>query len=285
MVEQLLEQPVERVAEGRSDWDLGEEAWPQRLDPVLDSVGGVDRLGRGAFDAIGLSNRGSNALLQRGALIGEQPACLYPVGLVEMLGERVEAVAAQDVGDDAYRALGGDERLAIANSCRDRAAEEARGVAADQLRDVDPRALRAQLDDAFSYFAARRRSVAELCRERLPFVTSGLRVTFAGAKPFGDDAFTYETRSDKLLTMRGTVSPAPIRGRVVVRREGEASIVYHTHISADGRFVIPALRLRKQADNTFILTINGPPNAPRKVYFSALCLDCLAGAPPPSTQQ
>jgi hypothetical protein len=182
----------------------------------------------------------------------------------------------------AYRGLGAGERLAIAKSCRDRAAAAARGVAADQLQDVDPRALRSQLDDAFSYFAARRRSVAELCRERLPFVTPRVRVWFAGARPFGDDGFTYETRSDKLLTMRGTVSPAPARGRVVVRREGESATVAHTDIATDGRFVIPALRLRKQADNTFILAIDGPPNAARKVYFSALCLDCLAGASPPA---
>jgi hypothetical protein len=184
----------------------------------------------------------------------------------------------------AYRGLGAGERLAIAKSCRDRAAAAARGVAADQLQHVDPRALRSQLDDAFAYFAARRRSVAELCRERLPFVTP-VRVSFVAAKPFGDDGFTYQTRSDRPLTMRGTVSPAPASGRVVVRREGEAPTLYHTNISADGRFVVPALRLRKQADNTFILTIDGPPNAPRKVYFSALCLDCLAGAPPSSTQQ
>jgi hypothetical protein len=199
-------------------------------------------------------------------------------------GEQADPVALPSSGS-AYRALGAEERLAIAKSCRDRAAEKARGAAADQLRDVDARTLRSQLDDAFSYVAARRRSVAALCAERLPFVTPGLRVTFAGAKPFGDDAFTYETRSDRPLTMRGTVSPASTGGRVVVRREGEASIVYQTDISADGRFVIPALRLRKQADNTFILTIQGSPGAPRNVYFSALCLDCLAGAPPPSIQR
>jgi hypothetical protein len=199
-------------------------------------------------------------------------------------GEQAAPVALPSSGS-AYRALGADERLAIAKSCRDRAAGEARGVAADQLRDVDPRTLRSQLDDAFSYLAARRRSVAAVCAERLPFVIPGVRVSFAGAKPFGDDTFTYETRSDKLLRMRGMVSPAPTGGRVVVRREGESPTVSHTQIASDGRFVIPALRLRKQADNTFILAIDGPPNAPRKVYFSAICLDCLAGAPPPSTQQ
>jgi hypothetical protein len=49
-------------------------------------------------------------------------------------------------------------------------------------------------------------------------------------------------------------------------------------IRADGRFEIPRLHLRKIADNTFTLTITAPPNALRKVHFSAICLDCLAGS-------
>jgi hypothetical protein len=56
-------------------------------------------------------------------------------------------------------------------------------------------------------------------------------------------------------------------------------------IAADGSFVIPRLRLRKIADNSFTVTIHAPPNAPRKVLFSAICLDCLAGGAPPPAQQ
>ena len=51
-------------------------------------------------------------------------------------------------------------------------------------------------------------------------------------------------------------------------------------IARDGTFALPAVRLRKVADNSFVVTIDAPPNAPRKVDFSAICLDCLAGGPP-----
>jgi hypothetical protein len=184
----------------------------------------------------------------------------------------------------AYRALAAGGRLAVATSCRDRAAVRANGVAARQLRAVDPKALQTELDEAVAYFSARKRSVAAICADRLPFVTPGLRMSFAGAKAFDAESFTYDTTSDKRLTIRGALSPPPTGGHVVVRREGEASMISSAQIRA-GRFVIPRLRLRKQADNTFVLTIHGPPNAPRKVYFSALCLDCLAGAPAPSSRQ
>jgi hypothetical protein len=43
------------------------------------------------------------------------------------------------------------------------------------------------------------------------------------------------------------------------------------------------LRLRKIANNTFVVAIHAPPSAVRKVYFTALCLDCLAGGPPPGS--
>jgi hypothetical protein len=185
----------------------------------------------------------------------------------------------------AYRSLTARERLAVATTCRDRAAAQAGDDAARQLRDVDPRALRDELDVAFSYFAQRRRSVAAICAERLPFVTPGLRVSFAGAKRFGDDGFTYETTSDKRLTLRGTVSPASRGGRVIVRREGERPTLADARLRAGGLFLVPALKLRKQANNSFVVTIHAPPSAPRKVYFSALCLDCLAGAPAPSSAQ
>jgi hypothetical protein len=181
----------------------------------------------------------------------------------------------------AYRVLPAGERLAVAASCRDRAAARADGDAADQLREVDPRALRAELDLAFAYFAERRRSVAHMCAERLPFVTPGLRVSFAGTKPLGDDECTFTTTSDKRLTIRGAVSPTPRGGRVVLRREGERPALAVIELGADGRFVIPGLRLRKQANNSFVVSIHAPPSALRKVYFSAICLDCLAGTPAP----
>jgi hypothetical protein len=69
---------------------------------------------------------------------------------------------------------------------------------------------------------------------------------------------------------------------VVARRELGSMAKFSAAIAPDGRFAIRGLRLRKVADNTFTLTIEAPPNAPRKVHFSAICLDCLAGAPRPS---
>ena len=43
---------------------------------------------------------------------------------------------------------------------------------------------------------------------------------------------------------------------------------------------MPTVRLRKQANNSFVVAIHSPPNALLKVRFSAICLDCLAtGAP------
>jgi hypothetical protein len=46
---------------------------------------------------------------------------------------------------------------------------------------------------------------------------------------------------------------------------------------ADGSFTVPT--------TTFIVSVHAPPGAVRTAYFSAICLDCLAGAspqPPPS---
>jgi hypothetical protein len=180
----------------------------------------------------------------------------------------------------AYRALNESDRLAVATSCRDRAAARADGVAAGELERVDARALRAQLDTAFRLIAEQHRPVAELCAELLPFVTPGLRLSFEGAKQGGDE-FTYLTSSEKPLTIRGSVSPAPRRGAVVVRRAYERSTGHRTPIGADGSFTLPTMRLRKMANNTFIVAVDAPPSALRKAYFSAICLDCLAGAPPP----
>jgi hypothetical protein len=235
-----------------------------------------------------LRNRGAHpwrasahGLVQR-ATIAAVTAGLM-VALAGCGGEASDKPAALPASGKAYRALGPADRVAVAGSCRDRAAAQARGAAARQLRSVDPRVLSGQLDDAFTSIALQRRSVAAVCAQLIPFVTPGLSVTFAGAKRDGPDRFTYETTSDKRLTIRGRVAPAPRRGRVVARRETGAPGAYRAAIGADGRFVIARLRLRKIADNTFTLAIDAPPNAPRKVHFSAICLDCLAGAPLPSS--
>jgi hypothetical protein len=183
----------------------------------------------------------------------------------------------------AYRAMDDGERLAVAASCRDRAAARAHGAAAVELGRVDARALREQLDVAFRLTSEQHRPVAELCAERLPFVIPGLRLSFEDAKRGGDE-FTYVTTSDKPLTMRGAVAPPPERGTVVVRRAYEKrSRTYRARIGADGSFTLPTLRLRKIANNTFVVAIHAPPSAVRKAYFTALCLDCLAGGPPPGS--
>jgi hypothetical protein len=196
-------------------------------------------------------------------------------------GGRGDPPVALPSSGTAYRGLGEAGRLDVARSCRDRAAARAHGLAARQLRAVDAGSLRTQLDDAFTIISEQRRPVAELCAERLPFVTPGLDLTFAGANDGGDGRFTVETTSDQLLTIRGRLSPAPPGGRVVARRETGAPGRYPAAVGADGRFVISRLHLRRIADNTFTLTIDAPPNAARKVHFSAICLDCLAGTPAP----
>jgi hypothetical protein len=179
----------------------------------------------------------------------------------------------------AYRALSEQQRLAVATTCRDRAAKATRGHAADQIARVDPRALREQLDAAFRLKRQQPRPVAELCAAQLPFVTPGLRVSFDGAKDSGD-THTYETDSDIPLRIRGAVAPRPRGGTVTARRESGGTGAYRGRIGSDGRFALPAIRLRKIADNTFIVAIHAPPSAPRKLYFSAICLDCLAAGTP-----
>ena len=111
-------------------------------------------------------------------------------------------------------------------------------------------------------------------------MTPGLRLRFEGAEDSGD-AFTYETESTIPLSIRGTVSPAPRAGSVSARREFGRARPVSAPIGPDGAFALPKVRLRKVADNTFDVTIDAPPNAPRKVHFSAICLDCLAGGPAP----
>jgi hypothetical protein len=185
----------------------------------------------------------------------------------------------------AYRALDGAHRTAVAASCRDRVAARASGDAARELRAIDASMLRLELDDAFTIIADQRRPVADVCAEVAPFATRGIDVRLDGAKHGGEGWFSYETTSDKRLTIRGRVSPAPDGGRVVARREIGSRTPHAAAIRAGGRFVIPRLHLRKIADNTFTLTIQAPPHAPRKVHVSAICLDCLAGGTPPTAQE
>ena len=210
-------------------------------------------------------------------------ATVLLVGAASVFGacgsEAAEDPVALPSSGTAYRAMDDGERLAVAASCRDRAAARADGVAADELGRVNARALREQLDVAFRLTSGQHRPVVEVCAERLPFVTPGLRLSFEGARRSGDE-FTYLTTSDKPLTVRGAVAPTPDRGAVVVRRAYERSRTYRARIGADGSFTLPTLRLRKMANNTFIVAIHAPPSAVRKVYFSAICLDCLAGGPP-----
>jgi hypothetical protein len=199
--------------------------------------------------------------------------------LVALGGCGSDAPVALPASGTAYRALSSDARSKVAASCRDHAAEHARGTAARQLRAVDPDVLREQLDDAFTFVADQRRPVAQLCAERLPYVTPGLRVRFAGAKGDGAGRFAYETTSDRPLTIRGRISPPPRGGRVVARREVGRPSRFAAAIAPDGRFAIGPIRLRKIADNTFTVAIDAPPNAAHEVHFSAICLDCIAGTP------
>jgi hypothetical protein len=211
--------------------------------------------------------------------------CLVTILLAGCGADRsIEAADTLPSSGTAYRALDVDHRTAVAAGCRDRVAATTSGEASRQLRSVDSSALRSELDDAFAIIAAQRRSVADVCAEVVPFVTPGLEVRLDGAEQSGDGSFSYETSSDKLLTIRGRISPAPGGGRIVARRALGSAAPHAAAIQADGRFAIPPLHLRKISENTFTLTISASPNAPRKVRFSAICLDCLAGAPPPTAQ-
>ena len=196
-----------------------------------------------------------------------------------------EAAAALPSSGTMYRTLDDAQRTAVAASCRDRAAERSRGLAARQVRAVDAAVLRDEIDSTYFAVAEQHRPVADVCDEVIPFVTPGLRVTFDGAKDQRDGTFTFETSSDKRLTITGRIAPAPAHARVVVRRALGSHAPHVAAIAADGRFVIARLRLRKIADNSFNLTIDAPPNAQRKVVFIAICLDCLAGSASPPARQ
>ena len=187
-----------------------------------------------------------------------------------------EPPAALPASGVAYRALGDEGRLAVAAACRDRAAAAAGGLAAEQLGGIDAGALKAELDTHYRLRRNQRQPVAVACREQLPFVTPGLRLRFEGAEDSGD-AYTYETLSDRPLRIRGTVDPAPGAGTVTARREFGGARPVSGEIGAGGAFGLPKVKLQKVADNSFVVSIDAPPNAPRKVHFSAICLDCLAG--------
>jgi hypothetical protein len=181
-----------------------------------------------------------------------------------------------------YRRLSDADRLAAAVGCRDGTARQAEGVAARQIADIDEGLLRQRLDLAVADYRGGVR-FERACAATLPLVTPGLRVSFSGVTGNGI-TFTYPTRSDRPLTIRGTVAPVPAGGRVVARRELAPERRFAAPIDEHGRFVFRDLRLRKVADNTFLLTIEAPPNAPRLVRFSALCLDCIvSGSSPPPT--
>jgi hypothetical protein len=212
--------------------------------------------------------------------------CLVGATLASCGGDpAIEAAVTLPSSGTRYRALDEAQRTAVAASCRDRSAERSRGLAARQLRAVNAAALRDQIDSAYFAVAQQRRPVADVCAEAIAFVTPGLHVTFDGAKDQRDGTFTVETTSDKRLTISGRIDPPPAHARIVARRELGSRAPHAAAIAADGRFVIPRLRLRKIADNSFIVAIDAPPNAPRKLLFTAICLDCLAGGTPPPAQQ
>jgi hypothetical protein len=181
-------------------------------------------------------------------------------------------------GASQYAALGDDARLAAAARCRELIASRARGVAAEQIAAVKPELLRAELDVATA--ATERAPFRAVCARSVPRVTPGLDVALDGVTGNGR-SFAYPTRSDRPLTIRGRIQPPP-EGRVVARREIGGPHPAPAEIDAEGRFVFRAIKLRKMADNSFILRIDAPPNAPRVVQFSALCLDCGAGAVVPA---
>jgi len=150
-------------------------------------------------------------------------------------GREPEAPAALPPSGTTYRKLDDGDRLTVAAACRDRAAVEAGGAAAAELVRVDARELRDELDAAFALIRNQSRPVASICEKQLPFVTPGLTLRFDGAKDGGVE-FTYETDSDKPLTIRGAVSP-PRPGTVTMRRayESAKTKTFRAEIADDGQ--------------------------------------------------
>jgi hypothetical protein len=182
-----------------------------------------------------------------------------------------------------YRAQTPAERARVAEACRAQAAAGARGrTAREQLRAIDLDELRAALDEAETIIARRRRPLAAVCRAVVPFHTPGLEVRFAGgARDGGDGTWSVSAISTRPYTIRGRIAPARPRARVTARRMDGYTV--RGLSGPDGSFALP-VRFRRVADNTFTIALDAAPAAPRKVLFTAICLDCLAGSPssPPS---
>jgi hypothetical protein len=180
-----------------------------------------------------------------------------------------------------YRALPSAQRTRVADACRAAAASGAPGdTAREQLRAIDVGALRVALDNAYTIIARQRLPIASLCRRVVPFHTPGLRVSFAGgARDRGDGAWSVQAISTRPYTIRGRISGAHAGARISARRMDGYTV--RGAVGADGAFRLP-VRFRRVADNTFTLTIEAPPAALRRVLFTAICLDCLAGSPAPS---
>jgi hypothetical protein len=177
-----------------------------------------------------------------------------------------------------YLAQTGAERARVAKACRAEAAAGARGATArEQLRTIDVDELRAAFDEAETIIARRRRPLAAVCRAVVPFHTPGLDVRFGGgARDGGDGTWSVSAISTRPYTIRGRIAPARPRARLTARRMDGYTVRGVTR--PDGSFALP-VRFRRVADNTFTIALDAAPAAPRKVLFTAICLDCLAGSP------
>jgi hypothetical protein len=179
-----------------------------------------------------------------------------------------------------YRAQSDAGRERVAAACRAEAVATARGSAArEQVGAIGLNRLRQALDDAETIIARQRRPLAEVCRAVVPFHTPGLDVRFGGrARDAGDGTWSVTAISTKPYTIRGRIEPARAGIRLVARRMDGYEVRGVTR--ADGAFALP-VRFRRVADNTFTVSVDAPAAAPRKVLFTAICLDCLAGSAPP----
>jgi hypothetical protein len=179
-----------------------------------------------------------------------------------------------------YRAQSEAARTKVAAACRADAAASARGdTAREQVRAIGLARLRQAIDDAETIVARQRRPLAAACRAVVPFHTPGLDVRFGnGARDDGDGTWSVSAISTKPYTIRGVIAPAGAGTRLVARRMDGYAVRGVTR--ADGSFALP-VRFRRVADNTFTVSVNAADAAPRKVLFSAICLDCLAGSPSP----
>ncbi|HEX2102077.1 MAG TPA: hypothetical protein VHF51_00360 [Solirubrobacteraceae bacterium] len=179
-----------------------------------------------------------------------------------------------------YRAQPEEARTRVAAACRAEAAASARGAGArEQLRAIELDTLRDAIDDAETIIARQRRPLADVCRAVVPFHTPGLDVRFGnGARHDGDGTWSVPAISTRPYMIRGRIAPARAGTRLVARRMDGYTVRAVT--DAGGAFAL-RVRFRRVADNTFTVSIDAPAAAPRKVLFTAICLDCLAGSPTP----